>query len=300
MGMIISCHGVDKKYILINFYFILIDVSITLIESLIKSLAKEKAIEKDENLLVFQYLIRYAGFSLFIIPEYIVKKNSSLKKTKSRDFKYKYKLKDFVIIGIIALIMLINQFADIFLNIFQWKREELVKQENKFVWFFLFIFITCTLLVKYKFYRHQYLSTIIILILGIIKDIFKLSHQNYKQYSSAEIKVIFILNIIECISLSFYLTYSKILIDKYYFSPYKVCYLFGFINGSIFFIINILLSFIPCNNSFCLLKYNNKKYFDNYKFFFFNLNLPKKILYLMKFLHQSIYFVFINIFNIIF
>ena len=296
MGMIISCHGIDKKYILINVYLFLINIAIYFIELLIKNLAQEEAIEKDEKLLVFQYLIRYIIFTLFIIPEIIIRNTSSLiKNKKSKELKYKFKLKDYAIILLIALIMLINQFTDIFLNILQWKRLDIVREENKFVFNFLFIFIISTFFLKNKTYIHQYIATIFLILLGIIKDIYLLYQQDYFQYNNSEIIVIFILNIIEVSSLSFYFTYTKaLLIDKYYFSPYKVCYIFGIINGIIFLIISIILSFIPCNNSLCLMKYNNEKFFDNYKYFL-QINFSKQLLYLLQFLKKAFYFVFVYI-----
>ena len=48
-----------------------------------------------------------------------------------------------------------------------------------------------------------------------------------------------------------------------YFTPYRVLYIFGFINSFLLLIIYFIVSFIPCDNFVCYLEYDNKKYFDN-------------------------------------
>ena len=71
----------------------------------------------------------------------------------------------------------------------------------------------------------------------------------------------------------------KYLWTTFFFSPYKVLYLFGFINGIIIFIVCLVSTYIPCsNNYYCLVEYNNEYYFDNIKNFF-NYDLSEIILF---------------------
>ena len=46
-----------------------------------------------------------------------------------------------------------------------------------------------------------------------------------------------------------------------FLSPYKPCYIFGFINLLLITIAYIMSSFIPCNKKLCKVNYNNQKYF---------------------------------------
>ena len=293
MGISISFHSTEKRYILLNFFYILSMLIIAIIPIIIEKLYDCMIIELDEHMLVFRYFVNYIGFSLFIIPEIIIKYKSSSKSNKTLSLKYKYKLKDIVIFGLFSLIMLINHFSEIFLEIYE-STKKIEMPLNLFNFFYLAIITISFIVSKKNYYKHQYISIIIIVFLGVIKDILKLTQTQDENFIFKDFILLLFLNIIQIISLSFYLSYSKILIDKYLFSPYKLCYLFGFMNATIFLIISFILSYIPCNSEFCLLKYNNEKYFDNL-YYFFNLNLTQKIGYFIYSFNQPISFIFIYI-----
>ena len=48
-----------------------------------------------------------------------------------------------------------------------------------------------------------------------------------------------------------------------YFTPYKACYVYAIINIIIILIAYIIISFIPCNTTFCTVSFNGNKYIDN-------------------------------------
>ena len=300
MGTFISFRNIERKYLLLNIYFLIT----AFIFEVIKYFFRKKSNNKELNIYmpVFSNCLVYFEFCLLIIPEFIIKKFCSSKSNKSFNLKNKYKIKDIAIIGLISLITLINQFSEILSNIFRIKSNDRISTEYFLIFVFLAVFIITNLVLKNIYYKHQYISIIIIILLGIIKNIFKFL-QNHTEEFNIEIKnmiIMFFLNIIDIISLGFYLSYSKILLDKYYFSPYQLCYLFGFINASIFLIVSIILSFIPCKNSLCLMKYNNENYIDNYKYFFSNLNSNQRIRFLIESLYHPLSFFIINLLNKIF
>jgi hypothetical protein len=60
-----------------------------------------------------------------------------------------------------------------------------------------------------------------------------------------------------------------------FFSPYKVCYVFGLINMCIIFILLFIISEIKCPENFflCTVKENKDSYFDNIYLIFKNINV---------------------------
>ena len=71
------------------------------------------------------------------------------------------------------------------------------------------------------------------------------------------------LQIIHAFVDSYIIGNCKILMGSKYLSPYFICSSFGLINGLISIISYFIVTYVPCNNDFCDLKYNNKFYFDN-------------------------------------
>ena len=133
------------------------------------------------------------------------------------------------------------------------------------LWNFDIIFFSLFsyLMLKKKFYRHQYASMIIIIILGLILNItetFKYDTENTS--GSFEITMIFISEI----CFSFRLSIVKYNIEKNYCNPYEVCIW----EGTIEFIINIicLVAFNLSESTINGVKYpdNIKEYFGNFDY----------------------------------
>ena len=133
------------------------------------------------------------------------------------------------------------------------------------LWNFDIIFFSLFsyLMLKTKFYRHQYVSMIIIIILGLILNItetFKYDTENTS--GSFEITMIFISEI----CFSFRLSIVKYNIEKNYCNPYEVCIW----EGTIEFIINIicLVAFNLSESTINGVKYpdNIKDYFGNFDY----------------------------------
>ena len=192
-----------------------------------------------------RYIIRNIVYSLFFIPELIIKQKSSLITYNISDLKYKYKLKNILIIMLISLIMLIEIFLEIFLNIYFFNGNNSILKDN-FFFSYLFAFIISIILLKYDYYKHHYISIIIIIFIGLIKNIMKFLYNNVKLNSDFIIEIV--LNILGNGFHCFLLSYYKIFMNKYYFSPYKIAYFFWIYKFDLCF------NYIYCNIKYPLFK----------------------------------------------
>ena len=253
---------------------------------------------KDNDILnshsVFKLFITYFGMFLFIIPELILKLkmknsnsiNSDIKKNKKlngaiqyiyTDLSDKTTWKDYIHIGIISFILLLIDFIKIFIE----KKTKCQNAEYFFTTLPFLLFISI-FIYKTEFYKHQYISIIIITILGIYQYIIKIT--NYYKNSSDFLTIIFdlVLQILIGIGEAIYFSYIKGLMNYKFFSPYKVCYIFGFINMCIILIILFIISGIECQSDsyLCTIKQekqdkdgkNTILFFDNIYLIFENIN----------------------------
>ena len=151
--------------------------------------------------------------------------------------------KTLVIILIIAFLDLCQKFLSFFIGSY-----------NNF-WMFdsLFIIIFSYFILKMKFFKHHLLSLIVIIISGIILNIFKLieSFEFIDFINSVIVEIIYSLEIV----------LSKYAMEKKFCSPFRIVYY----QGLVVFFMNLLLllifSFIPIESG--KIKYNNETYVDN-------------------------------------
>ena len=130
--------------------------------------------------------------------------------------------------------------------------------------FFLFLFPI--LFFHIKFYKHQYfsISVIIIMELGYYLLQYKYFIEKTLYFSLFQI----IVSSLE----SLFNIYIKGLMEFKYFSPYRVMNTFGLIILFLLLIIYFIVSYKLCNNYLCNLDYENKKYIDNIYSIFEQLN----------------------------
>ena len=245
-----------------------------------------------------------------IIPYFILKKEirtkDDIKKIQDNGivpFKYifnnyseEFSKKDklyFILFGILKLIL------DISYILYQHLVEEDYSIFKSFTYSFqfelIFLFLLSKLIYKKQFYKHQYISIIILAILGLSRVIV--------EYIVNETDNFFI-NLIIQIVYSFFkalmIVYVKGLMKFKYISPYKVCFLFGLFNLIIITIAFIIVSFIPCYyNYYCKAEYNGKKYFANILaifnisgLFIFILAILKAILLILNYITINYFTVF--------
>ena len=83
--------------------------------------------------------------------------------------------------------------------------------------------------------------------------------------------------------------------ESKFLSPYHICSTFGLINGLISIIFYFFVTYTPCINSFCELKYNNKYYFDNIYSVFDNISSIEIFLNIYTIFQSGIYQILIYI-----
>ena len=289
MNNYISCRKCDKKYCLIYIgHFFIVLILLILSNFLITYNNNDNSDNNGNNdnnskdnlnfssHSVFKLFLTYFGMFLCIIPELILKfktrnvnsENSDIKKNKKlngaiqyiyTDLSDKTTWKDYIHIGIISFILLLIDFIKIYIE----KEEDCANAEYYFTTlpFLLFISIFFN---KTEFYKHQYISIIIITIIGIYQYVIKIIfyYNNSKEFFSIIIDLV--LQILIGLGEAIFFSYIKRLMNYKFFSPYKVSYIFGLINMIIILIVLFIISDIDCNeNDLCQIKYNDTSYFDN-------------------------------------
>ena len=177
-----------------------------------------------------------------IIP-YIISKNRSKSNVHKNNIKFnlnkenkkfeliykgieenaKYKNFYLILIGIVF-------FANIFMFVYTFKIAS-----NTWITYILFTSIFYYLICKAKVYNHHYLSIIIILLAGLIIDIFQ---NNFKNDFETDI-IGFIFSIIRVILLSFNYVIIKYTMEIKFVSPFEIGVYNGLINLILFIIFAI-------------------------------------------------------------
>ena len=275
----ISCGKCNKKYSLLILGVILILGVLIGVMFGFSSYAKSVNIN-DKILLNFMTYALFVnlGESLMIIPELILKREISLDNYNSntkqvtiidkRSYKYifnkkiNFSLKEniyFYSAGILKL------FLDTFHIVYQVKIDDFTDESIDFIkmmtysfqFELLFLFLLSKIMYNTQFYKHQYISIIILTLLGLAKFIVKNSGNMEKFFLR------FFIHIGYSFFKSLITVYIKGLMEYKYFSPYKACYKFGIVNVIIMTILNIGASFFPCDSFSCQVTFNKKRYFAN-------------------------------------
>ena len=183
------------------------------------------------------------------------------------DLSDRLTLKDKINIFIISLLLLIVDFLKQYIITHQTYDDDYGFLE------YLFLFLISSYLYDIKFYNHQYISLIFLIIFGIIKRIIK-----YCLYYTDSTNIIIDLSLKIIIALfeTIIFTYLKYLMEIKFFSQYKATYIVGFINGFITLILFIIFSYISVDYE--LVKYKDKFYFDNIFYYFDTFNIGQLIL----------------------
>ena len=257
--------------------------------------------EKDNHKLLKTFL-KYIGFSLCYVGEIIRKKltfknNEDEEKLLNSDVRYNdaqkkeaskhfINPKDKIYIIIIALAHLVNEFLAITLKAIS--RNTIIKFDNLYNTIeFLFLFFISYFIFKLVYYRHQKISIILIILCEILKIMVLQIKKEGTNQENNDGKFSFISLMIQILKAFFdsvFIGYSKVLMEDKFFSPYKVLYIFGFINGLLVLLLYFIFTCISYesnennkNNIFFELEYNGKLYFDNFYGIFEGFNFLKFI-----------------------
>ena len=285
MGFV-SCGKCEKAYIFFFLFYFLTMIMLSI--NLFYVYGKVTNFENYSNILLILLTYNFGQIFCFI-PEIILKNTStekeeekfSLKKSLLKNKKEKNKLaieyifndfsdtimvKDLIFIFISSILVLIADFINIEIQINNIDKvgDQLILNEHYNFAVLLFIVIFAYLLYRMKFYKHQIYSVLIILFLGIFRYILKVIYY-YGLFKATNLFRDIVLQIIAAIFESIVIIYSKALMEYKFFSPYKICYIFGIINTIIVLVLMIVFSFIKTNtnNWFFALKYEGYYYLDN-------------------------------------
>ena len=257
-------------------------------------ISDNKELEFRQNSFMIE-VVKYLFLILCFIPELI--RNRNLKK-KNEQLKLSWKYK--CIIFSIFILLLINSISELF--IYKKKISEILLLSSNNSFLVLTIFIISKFFFDSNFYKHQYLSIILIIMLEIISYVFTILHKpNNIDY--VQIVFEFFIYFFFYVSISTAFGFIKIAIDKCYFSPYKICYSVGIVNGTIILIIYFIVSMSNCvdnvdiriDDKLCTKEYNNKNYFDNIFGFFKDYPLIDIIIFISYFIHNAVSFILFNI-----
>ena len=241
---LISLGTIDKKFMI----YLILNIIITIIINLIDlfyftEYNYDGYFLKNSSL---NLLINFCSLVLFGIPELIIKMKYLNKKKENEeegsgenvDNKIVYiynnpkksiNCKAFWLLIFLIIVYYIFDFA--YSIIFYWSH---IKEYFMFMnMIYLFLFFLC--FKKMKFYKHQYLSIIIIILMGSLRNVLVILFNNLEKeyYYYLFIIIIFILPIQE--PLLFY--NLKNYMEYKYYSPYFICFLVGLVN----IIISIIL-----------------------------------------------------------
>jgi len=171
-------------------------------------------------------------------------------------------LKFLFICLILLLADIIENIGIIIENIKTYKKCKYCFDKKLFTDYYFFIEYLIIFLVlqldKEVYYKHQYISFFVLILIELIKNIyFFIIYKNYNIIS-------IVLNIIYSIFYAIYYLYIKGLMKYKFISPYKCNYMIGIINVPIIILMYFIISFTPLGND----NKDNEYYYDNIFEFF--------------------------------
>ena len=279
MVFCISFGKINFKYVIILIFFVL--------KVLYSSFIVFKYSEKIKNHTLLDLFLSNFGYFLCVIPALISKKiyrkrydstssikiNNNYKNFVNRLYNKPYSenltYKEIINLFIISAIELLVEFCYIIANIINnYDYNEKFFFIEILIWFFF-----PSIFLQLIFYKHQYVSIIIITIIGLIKtSISSFVSRNF-DYKTL------ILEIIIYTSNGIIYGYLKGLMEYKLFSPYKCCYSIGLINSILLIIIYFIVSYAPCNLEFLC---EEEEHLDNIYLLFKDINY-KEILVLISY-----------------
>ena len=277
----LSCGKCDKKFC----YIIIVIIIIFLFYVPLVIFIRLKYARGEINYLSIINVMSYGFFmnlceSFMIIPNLILNKNISNISSESIDNdntiekrnktnlsiqyifnknKIKFSLKEKIIFVFAVLLKLSLNIIYILYQYYLETEYDFLKVINyAFEFELISLFLLSKFMYSIPYYKHQYISIIIITLIITGKFIYQ-----FIKKDDGHFFLHLIIHLIYSSFKSFFIVYIKGLMEYKYMSPYKVCYLFGFINFVIITIVYIIVSFIPCENELCQVEYNDNKYFGH-------------------------------------
>ena len=266
MGKYISFHINNIKYIIIIASFIVMSFISLFLSNIIDDKAKDSRLMKP--------FLTHVFMCLAYIPEIIIARNISSEGGNSSRKIYKTnKVQFFLVSTFASFLVLINGSFLILSERFNKERGTKIMLSNLYFFGFIVIVLISIFIFKSRFYKHQFLSILMIILFGVIRYILKyfINEGINKKGPIYEITD-FILQMITYTLLALYLIFCKIIIEKYYILGYKCSYVIGLINIPLTLIFYFIMSYIPCNEQLvCAIQYKKNIIWIIFLIFFLNI-----------------------------
>ena len=306
MRKYISFGYFDKKYFIIFIIFLITTSIEFFLISYIDKITFYRTKIRTNKLL--SSTLAYIGQFLCFIPLIISKKYNSknlsnpTKNNKSSiEITYIFNnsdnfftFKNKILIIFVCILLLLNNIINILINHLI-KIGPIFFHQSFYFMEYLLLFLISKYIFKSNYYKHQNYSIIFIILFGLLKYLVKLYSENNLKNNYKEVIFVLMLQIIHAFVDSYIIGNCKILMGSKYLSPYFICSSFGLINGLISIISYFIVTYVPCNNDFCDLKYNNKFYFDNIYSIFDNIYPIEIFLNIYTIFQSGIYQILIYI-----
>lgn len=271
----ISCGKCDKKFWIIMFIEIILTGGSYVLRFIISQYAKESKENGESGIdIMSHFFVGYFAQFLMIIPHLILKKDMSSKKVDQQIEKsnisieyifntetIEFSTKEIIFFFGAGIIKLLSDIIQIIFLILIIKKEKYNETISLYYYFeLIFLFLFSKIMYSIQLYKHQYFSLMILTVSALAKFIYlhyEMDIDDFFWY--------LIFHILGSILKSVFNVYIKGLMEYKYYSPYKVCYIYGLINLIIMAVIYVLFSFIPCDdsNTDCNIIYNDERYFAN-------------------------------------
>ena len=282
---IISCGIFNIKYLYFISIYALTMVFLWLTLYYLYGIKDIHAKYEYYNNVLLTILVSNFGQIFCFIPEVIIdkcilkKKQFKLtnplcifKKQKSKlaieyifnDLSDKITKKDILYIFLASILLILADYIKVFVQVKDLDfGDQLILNEQYNAAELLLIVLFAYLIYKMKFYKHQLYSVILLILLGIFRYLLKIYYY-YGLFKAQSLFIDLFIQFLAAVFESIVIIFSKGLMEYKFFSPYKVCYIFGIINTIITLILLIIFTFIKSEkNIFFALEYKGDYYLDN-------------------------------------
>ena len=262
---IISLGKIDKKFYISLILYIIIFVIVVVVSYFFEKNENNNLTNLELNKIII------FGFCIFFgIPEYINRKSLNKKSSDKRGiksnknsityiFRFKYREIDYKKFLILILFLLLNYICDFGTDIYYRANSHhyklLLSKDSTNIIYVVYLFIIFRPFQKINFYKHQYLSLLVIIIMELIRYfiglfiIQKVSFDfPYDLFCLIPLLLFPLFDIIHFYVINWYMKNN-------YYSPFLICFLIGFINSLLSLIILFCFYFININcggNKICL------------------------------------------------
>ena len=262
---LISLGKIDKKFYVSLILYIIMFITVNVVSYIFHKNESDNLTNLELNKIIIY------GFCIFLgIPEYINRKSLLNKKSADKRsiksnknsvtyiFRFKYGEIDYKKFLVLILFLILNYIFDFGTDIYYTAKSHHYKFSYKDAtntMLIVYLFIIFRPFQKISFYKHHYLSLLVIIIMELIRYFIRLCIIQKVSFDFPND----LFCLIPLLIFPFFETIHSYVINWYmknnYYSPFLICFLIGFINSLLSLIILFSFYFININcggNKICL------------------------------------------------